>query len=129
MTITGTNAAGLVFNYTSAGNYDFAELNTSTGKLTLGHVANGVTFTDASSTASFARGSSPTLAISIKGRAVTAYVNGTSPLSATYAASVTAGQLGLISATGSTGFADFLIRGNAPTLFTAPTSPGTGLAS
>jgi hypothetical protein len=39
---------------------------------------------------------------------------------------VTPGQLGLISATGTTTFANFLIRGNAPTLFTQTTGTGTG---
>ena len=62
VTLSGTNAAGLVFNYQSASNYDFAELNPSTSRLTIGHVSSGVVFTDAVSTVSVARGSTPTLA-------------------------------------------------------------------
>jgi Ca2+-binding RTX toxin-like protein len=115
-TVETQKESGLIYDYVSSTNYRFAAVATA-GQVILGHATTSGLVTDASATESIRSGVSYTLAITMNGSTVTAYLNDVPiSLSTTYTGSLFAGQMGLFATGGTAQFDNIVIRGNDPTI-------------
>src|SRR5271165_3508884 len=117
--------AGLVFNLSANGSFDFAALLYDTQQVVLGHYTTAGGFKiDASQSYAFTTTPNNLMfAIVADANLVSVYINNAQVLSYTYAAVVTGGRFGLLSWTGATVFNNLQITTNDPKLQGQPDLP------
>ena len=108
--ISTTGQAGIVFDFQSNVDYKYVALDPANHQVLLGHRTSTNWVTDASVTAS--AGALPILAVTLRGKVVSVYLNGTKVLTHTYASLSTTGQVGLYAHVGSSSFGFVQIRGD-----------------
>jgi hypothetical protein len=102
--ITVNGVAGLVFDYYSDDDYKYATLDTSTGKLTIGHHKRKRDVADLITTVTIPAGVDQRFELTLRGLTVNALLNGITVATFSYNGDVVDGGLGLIARTGTASY-------------------------